>query len=427
MDTNVVATTKIAEKSVDSTITTKWFESKIMTIKELIDAKINCSMAYQRPSDIGCWKKSETIDSLVKSILLGRSIDAITLRFAELLEAINGKQRLSSIEKVYGGFHIVSTLQDELAELNGKMFSQWPQEFQQKFLNHPVMIAMVYEDNEDVISDFFRDMNQGAAKLTPAQANKAALLPIYTRYTSIIAELQRIQYAEKPELSFYQDCFLQLLAIDRGNFSLAAKDVVAYALTMPATDFDENRQLAMGIAVETFLQAIALFPEGENDVLKRILKKVHIVSIISALIKLPKWAAEAVFISLRKEFSQLRTERSIAKVEYDACNKNATASAENTKNRITGMIKLLSKVPCDKKVVDLSENLPEKHAQLDGGPAEQPKSNVKKLTKEESAAKVKSEKAESKAQRKAAYEASQKRNKMSPFATDAWNANITAA
>lgn len=442
MDTNVVESTEIeATENEELATMPKWFVIKKSTISDLIKETLDVSMAYQRPSDVGIWKLAETKDKLIKSILLGRSIDAITLQDGQPRGAVNGKQRYNVIMLVFGGFYIPSTLTDyedasgrvyKLSALNGKMFSQWPKVWQNRFLELLVAINEIDKNiDEDDISDYFSDMNQGSQKLSVAQANKSRLMPLYSKYEALSNAISALDTVNAKVKIDGNGILLHLISLASGHNDLSAKAVVNYALTSGSL-FDSK----MGIAAVKMLQAVVnelLADEGDRAIVKRFMKKIHIATLLHCLAAMPlddtTVNTATLTTCLRYEFSHLNKNKTAAKIEYDKYTQNATADATKTDARIVAMKAMLNK-PCWQAGVKAVESLaPDDGSKIIDVLSTQPKQNVIVLPRAESASKVQAEKLSAKAQRKAirkaAYEASQKSSKMQPFAVDAWNEAAT--
>lgn len=130
----------------------KWSVEEV--VKKILDKKIVLDIAIQR-SEV--WKDSQK-EALMDSILEGLPkipyVEANRDTKSGVLEALDGKQRLSTLRDILGDVFVVTRdtpfkFNGKEYDLTGKRFSEFPQEIQQQISLYPISF-IIYEDLTDI-------------------------------------------------------------------------------------------------------------------------------------------------------------------------------------------------------------------------------------------------------------------------------------
>jgi hypothetical protein len=323
------------------------YTTKNMTIKDLIalnaENKLELGTYYQRPEQ-AAWKKPERTDMLLDSILRGWHIQPLHVRETTTgkVEMLDGKQRTTAIFRIFSDIAKIE-LENGIAgeDIAGKSFSMFPETWREKFLNYP--LEMVYHAglDDDQIVDYFGRLQKGIP-LNAAQCLRGDFIK-RLQATGIIALLEKIDPCPAKERMNYETIALQLFESHNPTPSWKGKEYINRFIKSPDVSKIAEKIKIQLANLEKIITVGKTDPEYKKA-LKRMLKKVHVPSIVINLSteEVNEDQINDYWNRLAKFYEMERDDKTEQRKTYDTASTADSASESNIKIRIDTIRQVLT-------------------------------------------------------------------------------------
>lgn len=247
-----------------------------------------------------------------------------------IFSCLNGKQRRYVMGMIFLGMMIALNTETDVDDLS---FEDWTPAQQSVFLNKELEIG-VYRMSEERCKIQIERMNRYMQPMTKPEVTRNSYLHVVEALADPIATMEKLVKADDAERVVLTTYALACGATDLDWMKSVAKILVE--------DVDESAVKATASAVKILNYAI----NAENDlpskavIAKRYCKKVHLPSILQAIIDTKVLDSNAVEFNLHCFFSQTNKERNDARLRYSAYSTSNTGGKDN----VEGRLKILTSV-----------------------------------------------------------------------------------
>lgn len=190
----------------------------LSTIKEMFDdGDIIPQPDYQRDYVMDQRQASK----LIESVLMGIPIPTVYL--CEELDGtysiIDGQQRMTSFVKYLKNEFSLKGL-EEIAELNGKLFSDLDKNLQRNIKTSTLNSIILTKESQELKYEIFARLNQGSIKLTPQELRNCIYRGSFNNMIEEIAENNKLLeylFIEKNNRKKFQEYILRFFALRNFN------------------------------------------------------------------------------------------------------------------------------------------------------------------------------------------------------------------
>ena len=257
------------------------FERTVLTVRQLNDLRnknlIQLPIFQRR--EVVAWDKPEKRDLFIDSVLMGYHTGLFhSHKIDNVYYNLDGQQRARLFYSVLSQANpYVPVDVVNFPEINNKPFVDWPDNLQVKFLNHELDFILWDIHDDETLSDIFARINR-PIPLTNKELNRGKMLENLAKLQNLInSEL----WTNCPKFTrdHIETIIIQSLAYMHDNFDQKSKTLIDWFCDYKANE-DNVKKLA--IKLDNFSKIIALIKDNES-VTKRILKRIHIQSIVCVL------------------------------------------------------------------------------------------------------------------------------------------------